>query len=80
MVKNTRYVNSEFPLVNEMGATYRVIVRETLQRVLEIEAPSAEMAVETVEGLYQQEMVVLDYADFLDFEISLKPLECRQVI
>ena len=63
-----------------MGATYRVIVRETLQRVLEIEAPSVEMAVETVEGLYQQEMVVLDYADFLDFEISLKPLECRQVI
>jgi hypothetical protein len=30
-------------------------------------------------GLYQQEMVVLDYADFVDFEISLKPLECRQV-
>jgi hypothetical protein len=24
-------------------------------------------------------MVVLDYADFVDFEISLKPLECRQV-
>ena len=58
MVKNTRYVNSEFPLVKEMGAPYRVIVRETLQRVLEIEAPSAEMAVETVKGLYQQEMVV----------------------
>lgn len=80
MVKNTRYVNSEFPLVKEMGATYRVIVRETLQRVLEIEAPSAESAVETVKGLYQKEVVVLDYADFVDFEISLKPLECRQVI
>jgi hypothetical protein len=72
MVKNTRYVNSEFPLVKEMGAPYRVIVRETLQRVLEIEAPSAESAVETVKGLYQQEIVVLDYADFVDFEISIQ--------
>jgi hypothetical protein len=58
-----------------MGATYRVIVRETLQRVLEIEAPSAEKAVETVKGLYQQEMVVLDYADFVDLEISLRQCE-----
>ena len=58
-----------------MGAAYRVIVRETLQRVLEIEAPSAEMAVETVKGLYQQEMVVLDYADFVDLEISLRQCE-----
>lgn len=58
-----------------MGATYRVIVRETLQRVLEIEAPSAEKAVETVKSLYQQEMVVLDYADFVDLEISLRQCE-----
>jgi len=65
---------------SDVGSTYRVIVRETLQRVLEIEAPSAEMALETVKGLYQKEVVVLDYADFVDFEISLKPLECRQVI
>jgi hypothetical protein len=65
---------------SDVGATYRIIVRETLQRVLEIEAPSAEMALETVKGLYQKEVVVLDYADFVDFEISLKPLECRQVI
>jgi hypothetical protein len=72
MVKNTRYVNSEFQLEKEMEATYRVIVRETFQRVLEIEAPSAEMAVETVNGLYQQEMVVLDYADFVEAEISIK--------
>ena len=54
-----------------MGATYRVIVRETLQRVLEIEAPSAEMALETVKGLYQQEMVVLDYADFVEAKFSV---------
>ena len=71
MVKNTRYVNSEFPLVKEMGATYRVIVRETLQRVLEIEAPSAESAIETVKGLYQQEIVVLDYADFVEAKFSV---------
>jgi len=38
---------------------------------LEIEAPSAEMALETVKGLYQQEMVVLDYADFVEAEISI---------
>lgn len=72
MVKNTRYVNSEFQLEKEMDATYRVIVRETLQRVLEIEAPSAEMAVETVKGLYQQEMVVLDYADFVETEFNIQ--------
>ncbi len=58
-----------------MGAAYRVIVRETLQRVLEIEAPSAERALETVKGLYQQKMVVLDYADFVDLEISLRQCE-----
>jgi len=48
-----------------MGATYRVTVRETLQRVLRIEAPSAELASENVKGLYQQEMLVMDYADLL---------------
>ncbi|MFM9143305.1 MAG: DpnD/PcfM family protein [Bacteroidota bacterium] len=64
----------------DVGATYRVTVRETLQRVLEIEALSAEIALETVKGLYQQEVVVLDYADFVEAEISLKALECRQVI
>ena len=63
-----------------MEATYKVIVRETLQRVLEIEAPSAEKALETVKGLYQQEVVVLDYADFVEAEIRLRTLECRQVI
>ncbi|NDB35712.1 MAG: protein dpnD [Flavobacteriia bacterium] len=54
-----------------MEATYKVIVRETLQRVLEIEALSAEIAVETVKGLYQQEVVVLDYADFVEAEFSV---------
>ena len=54
-----------------MEVTYKVIVRETLQRVLEIEAPSAEIAVETVKGLYQQEVVVLDYADFVEAEFSV---------
>jgi hypothetical protein len=65
---------------SDVGSTYRVIVRETLQRVLAIEAPSAEMALETVKDIYQQEMVVLDYDDFVDFEISLMPRERRQVI
>jgi hypothetical protein len=55
-----------------MGATYRVIVRETLQRVLEIEAPSADRAVETVKGLYQREMVVLDYTDFVETEFNIQ--------
>lgn len=54
-----------------MEVTYKVIVRETLQRVLEIEALSAEIAVETVKGLYQQEVVVLDYADFVEAEFSV---------
>lgn len=72
MVKNTRYVNSEVPLVKEMAATYSVIVRETLQRVLEIEAPSVEMALETVKGLYQKEVVVLDYADFVETEFNIQ--------
>jgi hypothetical protein len=57
---------------SDVGSTYRVIVRETLQRVLEIEALSAEMALETVKSLYQQEMVVLDYTDFVEAEISIK--------
>ena len=57
-----------------MGVTYRVILRETLQRVLRIKDPSAELASENVKGLYQQEMVVLDYADLLKRKSALSTL------
>ena len=52
-----------FKWKTDKGVTYKVILRETLQRVLRIEDPSVELASENVKGLYQQEMVVLDYAD-----------------
>ncbi len=57
-----------------MGVTYRVILRETLQRVLRIKDLSAELASENVKGLYQQEMVVLDYADLYKRKSALSTL------
>jgi hypothetical protein len=63
-----------FKWKTDMGVTYRVILRETLQRVLRIKDLSAELASENVKGLYQQEMVVLDYADLYKRKSALSTL------
>lgn len=47
---------------------YKVEIRETLSRVVEIEANSSEDALETVEDLYLDCAYVLDESDFKRYE------------
>ena len=49
---------------------YQVLFKETLERVIEINANSKEEALEIAEEMYRNCEVVLDYADFSGYEIS----------
>jgi hypothetical protein len=47
---------------------YKVIIIETLSRVVDVEASSEEMAMRVVKRMYRDEEITLDYADFDDVE------------
>lgn len=49
---------------------YRIEVRETLVREIEVEANNAEEAREIVEKMYSKEEIVLDYSDFAELNIA----------
>ena len=51
--------------------TYRVVVTETLQRIVYIDAKSAEEAKRNVEQRYHNEEIVLDSSDYQDTEIEV---------
>ena len=51
--------------------TYRVVVTETLQRIVYIDAKSAEEAKDKVEERYHNEEIVLDSSDYQDTEIEV---------
>ena len=51
--------------------TYRVVVTETLQRIVYIDAKSAEEAKRNVEERYHNEEIVLDSSDYQDTEIEV---------
>ena len=51
--------------------TYRVVVTETLQRIVYIDAKSAEEAKRNVEEHYRNEDIVLDSSDYQDTEIEV---------
>lgn len=51
--------------------TYRVVVTETLQRTVYIDAKSAEEAKGTVEERYRNEEIVLSADDYQDTEIEV---------
>lgn len=48
---------------------FNIVIRETLEKVIEVEAPSREIAIEEVEKLYNNEEIVLDAEDFTIAEI-----------
>lgn len=52
-------------------ATYTVQVKETLRRLVKVEAKTYEEAIEKVEDMYDREEIVLDASDFVDnrFEV-----------
>lgn len=54
---------------------YDVEITETLTRIVSVDAKSAEEAERIVEILYSNSEIVLDYSDFLDWEITVLPNE-----
>ena len=51
--------------------TYRVVVTETLQRIVYVDAKSAEEAKDKVEERYHNEEIVLDASDYQDTKIEV---------
>ena len=51
--------------------TYAVEITETLQRIVYIDAKSAEEAERNVEERYHNEKIVLDSSDYQDTEIEV---------
>ena len=51
--------------------TYRVVITETLQRIVYVEATSKEEAERDVEERYYNEKIVLDADDYQDTEIEV---------
>lgn len=49
---------------------YSLVVTETLQRTVEIEANDEQEALEKLEEMYYSENIVLDYQDFKGVEFS----------
>jgi len=50
---------------------YRILVQETLERVVEIEAETEEEAFDKVSEAYNQEEIVLDWQDCIDRNIEI---------
>ena len=51
--------------------TYKVVVTETLQRIVYIDAKSAEEAKDVAEERYHNEEIVLDSSDYQDTKIKV---------
>jgi hypothetical protein len=50
---------------------YKIKVKETLSRIIEVDAPSQEEAYSKVKDLYQAEEIVLDADDFVEAEFEV---------
>jgi len=50
--------------------TFKIEVKETLSRIIEIEANSADEAFLKIENLYKNEEIILANDDFVDVEFS----------
>lgn len=48
--------------------SFKIEVKETLSRIIEIEANSNEEALLTIEELYKKQEIVLDAGDFIEAE------------
>jgi hypothetical protein len=51
-------------------ANYKVEIIETMSRIVDVEASSAEMAERIVKDMYHDEDITLDYADFDEVEFT----------
>lgn len=50
--------------------THKIEIKETLSRIIEIEAPSVEEAIDKVRTMYKAEEIVLDSGDYVGTEIE----------
>lgn len=50
---------------------FEIEITETLQRVVEIEAESVDIAIETITQKYKSEEIVLDWNDFFETNIDI---------
>ena len=50
--------------------THKIEIKETLSRIIEIEAASAEEAIDKVRTMYKAEEIVLDADDYVTTEIE----------
>jgi hypothetical protein len=48
--------------------TYKIEVKETLSRIIEIDANSFDEALEDVQKMYKNEEIILDNDDFVEVE------------
>lgn len=51
-------------------SNYKIEITETLSRVIEIEALSAEEAIDKAREMYRAEKIVLDGDDYVEMEIE----------
>ena len=49
---------------------YKIEIQETLSRIIEIEAPSAEETIDKTRAMYREEEIVLDGDDWVETEIE----------
>lgn len=49
---------------------FKIEITEILQRIVEIEAESVDIAIETATQKYKSEEIVLDWNDFIEYRIS----------
>ena len=50
--------------------TYKIEIQEHLSRIIEIEAPSAQEAIDKAREMYRAEEIVLDGDDWVETEIE----------
>ena len=50
--------------------TFMIEIKETLAKVIEVQAESAEEAISIVQDLYESEKIILDSTDYIDTEIK----------
>lgn len=50
--------------------TFKIEVRETLSKIVEMEAKTVEEAILKVKKLYKNEKIILDSGDFIETDIN----------
>lgn len=59
--------------------TYKIEIQEHLSRIIEIEAPTAEEAIDKAREMYKAEEIVLDGDDWVEREIDELTTTCADL-